>query len=155
IVRWCGRSRIERFIKRLYQAGKTEDPESLFTYVNFPTTEYLQLPFLDFDCFNVYLESQHRLEAYLARLQNTAGDRPLLMAEIGLDSRRHGLETQARSLDWQIRAAFSLGCAGVFAFSWTDEWYRGEYDINDWDFGLTTRDRHPKPALTAVRKAFE
>ena len=40
--------------------------------------------------FNVYLESRERLEAYLARLQNLAGDRPLLMAEIGLDSRRNG-----------------------------------------------------------------
>jgi len=30
-------------------------------------------------CFNVYLETQERYEAYLARLQNIAGDRPLLM----------------------------------------------------------------------------
>jgi len=43
------------------------------TYVNYPTTEYLRLPFLDFVCFNVYLESQDRFEAYLARLQNIAG----------------------------------------------------------------------------------
>ena len=55
IVRWSGRQRTERFIKRLYQAAKAEDPEGLVTYVNFPTTEYLQLPFLDFFCFNVYL----------------------------------------------------------------------------------------------------
>jgi len=113
------------------------------------------LPFLDFFCFNVYLESPETLEAYLARLQNIAGDRPLVMAEIGLDSRRNSLETQARTLEWQIRTAFGVGCAGVFAFSWTDEWYRGGYDIEDWDFGLTTRDRRPKPALSAVRQAFE
>ena len=58
--------------------------------MNYPTAEYLQLPFVDFVCFNVYLESQERLAAYLARLHNLAGDRPLVLAEIGLDSRRNG-----------------------------------------------------------------
>jgi len=41
-----------------------------------PSSEYLQLPFLDLVCFNAYLESQKRFAAYLARLQNIAGDRP-------------------------------------------------------------------------------
>jgi O-antigen biosynthesis protein len=154
IVRWHGARRIERFLKRLSQIVKTADPKGLVTYVNYPTTEYLQLPFLDLVCFNVYLESQDRLEAYLARLQNLAGERPLLLAEIGLDSRRNGEATQAQSLDWQIRTAFAVGCAGAIVFSWTDEWYRGGYNIEDWDFGLTTRSREPKPALSAVRKAF-
>ena len=154
IVRWHGRRRIERFIERLYRIAKSEDPESLVTYVNFPTTEYLQLPFLDLVCFNVYLEHRDRLEAYLYRLQNIAGERPLLMAEIGLDSRRNGEEEQARSIDWQVRAAFSSGCAGTFVFAWTDEWHRGGYDIEDWDFGLTTRERRPKPALAAVSRAY-
>lgn len=154
IVRWYGRIRIERFIKRLYRIAKSEDPEGLVTYVNFPTTEYLQLPFLDLFCFNVFLESQECLEAYLARLQNITGDRPLIMAEIGLDSRRNGEEVQARSIDWQVRTTFKVGCAGAFVFAWTDEWYRGGYDIEDWDFGLTTRDRHPKPALATISKAF-
>lgn len=154
IVRWHGRRRIERFIRRLYRIAKSEDRDALVTYVNFPTTEYLQLPFLDILCFNVYLESRERLDAYLARLQNLADERPLLMAEIGLDSRRHGMERQAEVLDWQVRTAFAAGCAGAFAFAWTDEWYRGGYDIEDWDFGLTTRDRTPKPALGAVQKAI-
>ena len=103
IVRWHGSHRVERYLERLYWATKEEDPDGLVTYVNYPTTEYLQLPFLDLLCFNVYLETQVQLEAYLARLQHLAGDRPLLMAEIGLDSRRHGLEKQAQVLDWQRR----------------------------------------------------
>jgi GT2 family glycosyltransferase len=154
IVRWHGRRRIERFIERLYLAAKAEDPDGLITYVNYPTTEYLQLPFVDFVCFNVYLESQERLESYLARLQSIAGDRPLVITEIGLDSRRNGEDAQARVLDWQIRTTFASGCAGAFVFSWTDEWHRGGYDIEDWDFGLTKRDRRPKPALSAVCRAF-
>jgi hypothetical protein len=92
IVRWHGRSRVERFLEGLYRIAKSEDPEGLVTYVNFPTTEYLQLPFLDLVCFNVYLEHRDRFEDYLYRLQNIAGERPLLMTEIGLDSRRNGEE---------------------------------------------------------------
>jgi hypothetical protein len=95
IVRWHGRQRIERFIARLYRIVKAEDAGALVTYVNFPTTEYLSLPFLDILCFNVYLETREKLESYLARLQNLAGDRPLLMAEIGLDSRRKDSTKQA------------------------------------------------------------
>src|SRR6185312_13048723 len=93
-------------------------------------------------------------EAYLARLQNLAGDRPLVLAEVGLDSRRNGLEGQAETLAWQVRSTFASGCAGAFVYAWTDEWHRGGHDIEDWDFGLTDRARNPKPALAAVAAAF-
>jgi GT2 family glycosyltransferase len=154
IVRWLGRRRVEKFIEKLYRVAKAEDPEALVTYVNFPTTEFLELPFLDFFCFNLYLESQEAFEAYLARLQTLAGNRPLLLAEIGLDSRRNSEQAQADSLEWQVRSAFGGGCAGTFVFSWTDEWHRGGYEIEDWDFGLTRRDRSAKLALYAVRRVF-
>src|SRR6266702_1226333 len=101
-----------------------------------------------------YLECQERLQAYLARLQTLAGDRPLIMTELGLDSRRHGEHMQARTLDWQVHSAFAAGCAGAFVYAWTDEWHRAGEDVADWDFGLTRRDRSPKPALRAVREAF-
>jgi O-antigen biosynthesis protein len=155
VVRWHGKTRIEKFIRDLCSVAKAEDPGSLVTYVNFPTTEYLDLPFLDFVAFNVYLENRDRLAAYLARLQNRAGERPLVMAEIGLDSRRNGEDRQAESLRWQIDAAFEAGCAGAFVFAWTDEWFRGGQDVSDWDFGLVTRERRPKLALQAVSSAFE
>lgn len=155
LARWLGRRRIEKYLERLYRVVKDEDPNALVTYVNYPTTEYLQLPFLDLLCFNVYLEKQEDLTAYQARLHNIAGERPLLMTELGLDSMRHGLARQAEVLDWQIRTSFRSGCAGAIVFSWTDEWYRGGGDVVDWAFGLTDRYRRPKPALTAVRRAFE
>jgi len=154
IVRWHGRKKIERFLKELYTIVKTEQSDRLVTYVNFPTTEYLQLKFLDFVSFNIYLESQEQLEVYLARLQNLSDERPLLLAEIGLDSRRNGEKVQAEILNWQIRSAFASGCAGAIAYAWTDEWYRGGFEISDWDFGLTTRDRTAKPALAAVSHAL-
>ncbi len=155
IVRWYGRHRIEAFIEQMYLAGKAEDPKGLFTYVNFPSTEYLQLPFLDLVCFNVYLETPEKYKSYLARLQNIADERPLVIAELGLDSRTNGEEVQAQSLDWQVRATYASGCAGAFVFAWTDEWHCGGADIEDWDFGLITRDRQPKPALATVRRAFD
>jgi GT2 family glycosyltransferase len=164
IARWLGRHRVERFLRRLYRAAKAEDPGGLVTYVNYPPTEYLQLDFFDLACFNVYLERRQDLDAYLARLQNLTGELPLLLAEVGLDSRSHGEQKQARMLDWQIRSAFEAGCAGGFVFAWTDEWYvsylssegtaTGGLEIDDWDFGLTRRDRNPKPALQEVRDAF-
>lgn len=157
IVRWLGHRRVERYLENLYWAIKAEDPSSLVTYVNYPSTEYLQLSFLDLLCFNVYLEAQERLDAYLARLQILAGDRPLILSEIGLDSLRHGEDAQARMLDWQVRAAFAGGCAGAIVFAWTDEWYTGGIrgaDVDDWEFGVTGWDRHPKPALAAIGRAF-
>src|SRR5262249_17717077 len=103
VARWIGRRAIDRYLRELFYLIKKEDPEGIFTYVNYPSTEYLQLPFLDFLSFNVYLESQDQLHAYLARLQNIADSRPLIMTELGLDALRNGEEKQAEVLDWQVR----------------------------------------------------
>lgn len=154
IVRWHGRRRTERFLNRLCRAARDVDPGALVTYVNYPSTEYLRVPDADLVAFNVYLEERERFEAYLARLQNLADDRPLLIAELGLDSRRNGVERQASTLGWQLRATAEAACAGTFVFAWTDEWHRGGHEIVDWDFGLVTRERAPKPALAAVHEAF-
>src|SRR5207302_1126082 len=86
--------RVEEFVKRLYRVAKEEDPDALVTYVNYPSTEYLQLPFLDFLCFNLYLESEQAFENYIARLHSLSQDRPVLLSEIGLDSLRNGLFPQ-------------------------------------------------------------
>lgn len=142
-------------MKELYKAAKEADPKGLVTYVNYPTTEYLDLSFLDFDCFNVYLETPEKLSSYIARLHNLCGERPLVLAEIGLDSLRNGTEKQAEVLDWQIRTVFGKGCAGMFVFAWTDEWWRGGFEIEDWDFGLVDRQRLPKPALLSVAAAMQ
>ena len=155
VARWIGRRRIERYLRRLYSVVKELDPGGLVTYVNYLSTECLQLPFLDLVSFHVYLEEEDRLKAYLARLQNLAGERPLLMTELGLDALRHGDVAQADCLAWQIRTTFAAGCAGAFVFSWTDEWYRGGAEVDDWAFGVTTRQREPKLALMSIQREFE
>ncbi|MHC4813331.1 MAG: glycosyltransferase [Planctomycetota bacterium] len=154
LVRWLGPHRVARYLRKLWRAVKAEDPQAIVTYVNYPTTEYLDLPFLDVVSFNVYLEQQENLSRYLGRLQNLAGDRPLLMSEVGLDAVRNGEDKQAEVLAWQVSTSFSCGCAGVVLFSWTDEWFRAGEQVEDWAFGLTDRDRNPKPALAAVQMAL-
>ena len=154
IVRWHGGPATERFLERLCSAVREEDAAALVTYVNYPSTEYLDLPFLDLVCFNVFLEESAPFEAYVARLQNLAGNRPLVLTEVGLDSARNGEQRQARTLRRQLSTTYELGAAGAFVFAWTDEWHRGGHEILDWDFGLVDRDRHPKPALAAVAEVF-
>jgi GT2 family glycosyltransferase len=155
IVRWHGPENVRKYLWQLFDIAKSADPGALVTYVNFPTTEYLELPFLDFCAFNVYLEEEAKLIAYLGRLQNIAGDLPLVMTEIGLDSRRNSEDGQGKSIDWQVRRAFAEGCAGAFVYAWTDEWHRGGEEITDWDFGLTTRSRNPKKALAVVSSTMK
>ena len=154
IVRWHGPRAIEAFIERLCASAKSEDPDTLVTYVNYPSTEYLELPFLDLACFNVFLEARPSFANYIARLHNVVGDRPLLLTEIGLDSIRNGEPAQARHLATQVRVSFEEGCAGAFVFSWTDDWHRGGARIDNWGFGVTNRVRKPKPSLGALRYAF-
>ncbi|MGE0702988.1 MAG: glycosyltransferase [Vicinamibacterales bacterium] len=154
VVRWHGQDRVELFLRELYDAARNTAPESLFTYVNFPPTEYLDLSFLDVCAFNVYLHNERNLRRYLARLQHVAGNLPLLLAEAGADSIREGLHGQASLTAMQIRAAFAEGACGAIAFSWTDEWWRGGQAVHDWAFGLVDHEREAKPAAIAVQQAF-
>src|SRR6185295_3781563 len=47
-ARWLGRRQVERYLRRIYRDIRAEDPGGLVTYVNYPSTEYLDLGFLDF-----------------------------------------------------------------------------------------------------------
>ena len=154
IVRWHGKERVEAFLHELRAEVKAIAPEALVSYANFPPTEYLDLAELDFVSFNVYLHDEEAFRRYLGRLQNIASDRPLVLTEHGIDSHRLGAETQAEILAWQVRAAFESGVAGTCVFSWTDDWFTGGYHIDDWSFGLVTRDRKRKPAFHAVQAEF-
>jgi O-antigen biosynthesis protein len=154
IVRWHGRAKVERFILDLYEDAKAAAPDALITYVNYPPTEYLDLPFLDVCAFNVYLHRDGDLRAYLARLQNIAGARPLLLAEAGADSYREGDAGQAHLTRRQLETAFDEGACGAYAFTWTDDWWCGGCQVEDWAFGLVDRERSFKPAAHAVAELY-
>ena len=75
---------VERFLARLYDAAKDGGPgraRHLRQLSRRPSTSSCRSS--TSLCFNVYLESRDRLEAYLARLQNLAGDRPLVWPRSG------------------------------------------------------------------------
>jgi O-antigen biosynthesis protein len=155
VVRWHGAEKVERFLRDLYCVAKQEDPFALVTYGNFPPTEYLDLSFLDFVTFNVYLHDSEVFRRYLLRLQNLVGDKPLVLGEIGMDTLRHGELEQASFLAGHLEAAYLTGLAGAFIFSWTDDWHTGGHPITDWAFGVTDRQRTPKASYFAAGEVFE
>ncbi len=154
IVRWHGAHRVERFLAELADVARQADPGRLVTYANYPPTEYLDLSFLDYATFNVYLHDPETFRRYLLRLLNLVGDKPLILGEIGMDTIRHGEEEQAAFLTGHIRVAEMLGLSGTFVFSWTDDWFTGEHQITDWAFGITNADRSPKISYRALGDAF-
>jgi len=154
IVRWHGKAKIEAFLKELVYIAKDNDPHSLVTYTNFPTTEYLELPFVDVQTFNVYLHRREEFCAYLSRLQHRAGELPLVLTEFGMCSFRNGRAQQAELIDWQLEEAIDHGLAGAVVFSWTDPFFQDGLLIDEWGFGLVDAERRPKPAFETVRRRF-
>lgn len=155
LVRWMGAGRVVEQLERLIDLGHANDPEALFAYANYPGTEYLLPQNQDFVAFNLYLETREAYAAYLDRLQNLAGNKPLVLSEFGIDSGSHGEWGQAEILRWAIEEAASAGVAGVTLFSWSDLWQRGGRTVEGWTFGLTASDHSAKPALAAVKSAWE
>lgn len=154
MVRWLGPQRVTEFLENLIYTAKKANPGVLYSYASFPPTEYLLPQNADFFTFNVYLHNQADFDRYLARLQNLAEDRPLLLGEFGMDTIRHGEDEQAEMLAWHIESVVRGGLAGTIIYAWTDEWFRGGAEITDWAFGLVTRDRKPKKAFTRVKELF-
>jgi glycosyltransferase involved in cell wall biosynthesis/uncharacterized membrane protein len=152
VVRWVGAEVVARTLGELVEVVREEDPELPVTYGNYPTTEYLSVPGLDFLMFNVFLEREQDFRSYLARLHNLAGERPVVLGEIGLDAGR-GEALQAETLEWQLAAALERGVAGTCVFSWTDEWWVDDRRVEGWRFGLTNADRRPRPALEVAARS--
>src|SRR6195256_1781708 len=155
MIRWHGAGEVRRFLKELVGLVRQEHPGALVSYANFPSTEYLTIDFTDFLCFNIYLHDETAFRRYIARLHNLTVDKPLVLTEFGIDSMRNGADEQARILGWQVRAAFASGVAGTFVFAWTDEWFTGGHQIEDWAFGLVDAQRQPKPAFDEVAARYK
>lgn len=154
VVRWSGAKRAAAFIDELIREAKLIDPHCLCTFASYPPTEFLQPRACDFVCFNVYLHDRNAFRGYLARLQSIAGEKPLMLGEFGLDSIREGEEHKSAVLSWKIEEAFRAGLAGTVIFSFTDDWYRGGRQIEDWAFGLTNKDRTKKGSFGVVRELY-
>ena len=149
LVRWIGPLRVRQAFERLIALGRLTAPDLLFAYANYPSTEYLEPANADFSAFNVYLEAPATYRKYLKRLHHIAGDRPLVISEFGLDSRRNGLARQAEVLSWAQTIARDEETAGLTVYAWSDRWWNAGAEVLDWDFGLIDRAGNAKPALLA------
>ena len=159
LVRFMGPSKVRDTLEDLITDCRKHGPDLLYAYANFPTTEYLEPRNADFTAFNVYLEEQPKFESYLQRLHNIAGDRPLFLTEFGFNTWTEGSpglsdpdleKKQGEMLLWAYQSAQTHAAAGFTVYSWCDLWFNGGREMLDWSFGLTRRDRSPKPALHAL-----
>ncbi len=152
LVRWIGAEKVREAIEDIISLGNSLAPHLLFAYANYPSTEYLEPENADFTAFNVYLEKENEFRSYLPRLHHVAGDRPLVISEFGLDSRRNGEQKQADLLGWGIRAMNDEGLAGLTIYAWSDRWWNADQEVLDWDFGLMDRNGDEKLALASVQE---
>lgn len=152
LVRWMGPARVREAIEELIDEGRALAPRLLFAYANYPSTEYLEPENADFTAFNIYLENAEDFRRYLRRLHHIAGDRPLVVSEFGLDSRRNGLERQACLLEEAMSLTAAGDGAGFTVYAWSDRWWNNDAEVLDWDFGLRDRDDLVKPALAALSR---
>lgn len=151
LVRWMGPSRVRHFLDGLIETARAVAPHQLFSYANYPSTEYLIPAQADFLAVNLYLEQPEALAAYLQRLQNLAGDKPLVITEFGLDVAAHGEEAQAQTWAWFQSSCHDAAVAGTVWFSYTDEWFRGGEAITQWRFGLVDSVRQERPVCGSIK----
>jgi len=155
LARWMNPARVREAIEDLIALGRSLAPSILFAYGNYPSTEYLEPENADFTAFNVYLEDAADLRRYVRRLHHVAGDRPVVISEFGLDSQRNGTGCQAELLDRAIRTAVEEQVAGFTVYAWSDRWWNAGAEVTDWSFGLIDREGRDKPAMAAVKAAFQ
>ena len=151
LVRWMQPERVRDFIEKLIDIAHLHAPQTLVSYATYPSTEYLVPRNADFLAVNVYLESPEAFTASLERLQNLAGNKPLVITEFGLDVATHGPEKQAEVMRWQHDCLLRGGTAGGVWFAYTDEWYRGGREITGWRFGIVDHGRNERPVCANIR----
>lgn len=146
LVRWMQPERVRAAMEELIALAHAQAPQKLVSYATYPSTEYLVPRNADFLAVNVYLENREDFSRYLARLQNLAGNKPLVISEFGLDTAAQSEEMQSEVFRWFEAESLAGGCAGTFWFSYTDEWFRGGKEVTEWRFGLVTRERKERQA---------
>lgn len=152
LVRWMGPRQVRAFVEKLIEIARRHAPQKLISYATYPSTEYLIPRNADFLAVNVYLESREAFTAALARLQNLAGNKPLLITEFGLDVKTNTPEKQAEVMRWQHDCLLRMGAAGGVWFAYTDEWHRGGREVTGWQFGIVDRERRERPACDVARE---
>ena len=154
LVRWMGPSKVRTALEEIIDLCREETADLPICYANYPSTEYLEPRNADFSAFNVYLEDRDSQARYLPRLQNIAGDRPILITEFGLDTIRNHENAQAALLKGHLEESLAAGLAGTTFFAWSDRWASRGIQMAEWAFGLTRYDRSEKPVMEALRESL-
>jgi GT2 family glycosyltransferase/exo-beta-1,3-glucanase (GH17 family) len=152
LVRWMGPARVQHFLEDLIEAVHDIAPQALVSYATYPSTEYLIPRNSDFLAVNLYLEAPEALAAYLQRLQNLAGNKPLVITEFGLDTATHGERAQVEMQGWFTKVCAEKAVAGTVWFSYTDEWFRGGEEVNLWSFGLVDVNRREREICQRLKQ---
>jgi hypothetical protein len=147
IVRWSGASRVGAFLDS-WSCG-ADAAGCLCTYANYPTTEFLQPRHVDFVAFNVFLRGRGRWR--LPRAPAIDRQYQALVLGDAAPTRIAKAGPAGRNLTENLEAAERAGLAALRRF--TDDWVNGRR-VEDWEMGLTTVDRTPKPAYAAVQACF-
>jgi hypothetical protein len=143
--------RVERFLRELYEDAKRRRPTACSPTSTFrrPSSSISRSSTLRVQRLPA---PRAELRAYLARLQHIAGQKPLLLAEAGADSIREGETARPRSPRCTSAPRSRRARAARSRFAWTDEWWRGGYDVDDWAFGLVDRERRRSRRPLAVAR---
>jgi hypothetical protein len=150
LVRVHGPAAVEDTLSTIVDRVHRRDREMLVTYTNYPTAEYLRVDGQDLITFNLFLEQAESFDRYLRHLQVVSGRLPLVLTELGLAAEIHGTRRQAELLAEHLTTVARSGCAGATVFAWTDEWGVNDEPVTGWGFGITDKDRRPKPGAGAV-----
>ena len=130
--------------------------QRLSRIANYPPTEYLDLSFLDFVTFNVYLHDREAFRRYLFRLQNLVGEKPLVLGEIGMDTIRCGEVAQAEFLSGHLSATSNRSVwPAALSFPGPTNGTPADTTCATGRSGVTTADRFPKAAYFALQETME
>ncbi len=146
LVRWHGVERCSRFLDHLIRKARAEWDEPLYGYAGYPPSDAVAPKDADFCALNLYPKDRQALRRFLQRGMQWAGERPLLLSEIGLDAGSHGENQQAEFLAAVQEESNRAGNAGFFWFALTDRWWRSGQSVSGWHFGLFTAAGTKRPA---------
>ena len=154
LVRLHHRHHVERTLTAMIDRLHAGDPHLLATYVNSPSTEFLQIPNQDLVTFSVVRAQGGGFESYLAHLREISCGRPVLVTEMGRLAAVHGPRSRAAILREQLRAVEAHDLAGAFVFSWANEWVAAGDPTAGWHFDVAARDhvREPAAAVAPARR---
>jgi len=146
LVRIHHRHHVEQTLASLIARLHAGDPDLLATYVNSPTTDYLDIPNQDLVTFNVSRTHRGTFETYLEHLRTISSGRPVFVTDVGRAAAVKGPVSRAAYLCEHLRSIDEHGVAGAFVFAWTNEWVVSGDPVTGWHFDVTRDDRVREPA---------